>query len=158
MHHRSLVTAACAALALAACSSGGGGSTAPVGGGLPPAYGGGQCNPGTAVQLANPLPNQSGVNPNLGSITIVANGSNNALYSSYQSWQIVLQDTYGDQPIFGSPFQLVPDPNGPHPFASDFYYQSSLNGQLLPAGYNWNVFLGNVATGCGTNVIGTFST
>jgi hypothetical protein len=120
-------------LALTACGGGGGlgsvlGNNGPI-----------ECNPGTQVQLANPTPAQSGVNPNIGSITIVANGSNNTLYNSYGQWNLQLVDTFSGQTITGGQLSLVADPNGPHPYASDFYYQASIP-QLQP-GQNWNVQL-----------------
>ena len=75
------------------------------------------------MQLANPLPFQSGVNPNIGQITIVVNGNNNALSQNYQSLNITLIDNFGNR-ITGNALQPVADPNGPHPYGSDFYYQS----------------------------------
>lgn len=112
-----------AAVGLASCSGANllGGLTGNLGGVL---GGGGSCNPGTQVQLANPLPFATGVSPNIGSVTIVASGNNNYLYSNYQSMNITLLDNFGDQ-IPGGTLQLVSYPNGPHPYNSDFYYQSN---------------------------------
>lgn len=121
----------CIVLGLTACGGGGSGNLL----GNPNV----ECNPGTQVQLANPAPGQSGVNPNVGSVTIVANGSNNALYSAYQQWNVLLVDTFTRQTIQGGQLALVPDPSGPHPYGSDFYYQASIP-QLQP-GQNWNVEL-----------------
>jgi hypothetical protein len=141
------VPAALAALVLSACgSSGSSGSnpgTFPIPGGPPPT----QFCAGTQVQLANPTPYQSGVSPNLSSITIVANGNSNALYNTYNQWQILLFDNYNDPPTIGGALQLVPDPNGPHPYNSDFYYSSSLQGQYLTPGTTWTAVLSN-AQGC----------
>jgi len=114
------------AIAMASCSSGagllgglGGGSN---GGGIFP---GTSCNPGTDVQLANPLPFQTGVNPNIGQITIVANGNNNYLGQNYQTMNITLVDSFGNQ-MSGGAFQPVSFTQGPHPYNSDFYYASSI--------------------------------
>jgi hypothetical protein len=110
------------ALALASCSGAGGllGNTG-TGGGI---FGSGtSCNPGTDVQLANPLPFQTGVNPNIGQIIIVANGNSSALAQNYQSLNITLIDDFGNR-LSGGALQLTSDANGPHPYNSDFYYQS----------------------------------
>lgn len=119
-----------AAVALASCGSSNllGGLT---GGNLGGVLGGGaSCNPGTQVQLANPLPFATGVNPNIGSVTIVADGNNNYLSQNYQSMNITLLDNFGDQ-IPGGSLNLVSDANGPHPYNSDFYYASNF-GPLQP--------------------------
>ncbi len=112
------------ALALASCSGAGGllGNTG-LGGGV---FGSQStsCNPGTDVQLANPIPFQSGVNPNIGQIIIVANGNNNPLAQNYQSLNITLLDSFGN-PTSGGALQPASYPNGPHPYNSDFYYQSA---------------------------------
>ncbi len=138
---------------LAACGSGGSGSSynPPFGGGG--GYGS-ACNPGTDVQLANPAPNSAGVPTNTGSITIVANTNANQLYQNYASWSIVLQGSYG--PINGGQLSLVSDPQGPHPFPSDFYYSSSFSG--LPGGQYFTVQLVNDSGYCNAVTIGNFST
>ena len=136
-----------AALVLSGCGSSGSGNSNP--GGTFPVPGGppvSQCT-GTQVQLANPTPYQSGVSPTIGSITVVANGNNNALYSTYQQWQVLLFDNFNDPPIIGNALQLVPDKNGPQPYNSDFYYSSSLQGQYLQPGTTWTVVLSN-SQGC----------
>ncbi len=121
------------ALALASCSGAGGilgnGGIGSIGGGG--IFGSGSsCNPGTDVQLANPVPYQSGVNPNIGEITIVANGNNNYLGQNYQSMNITLIDGSGNQ-IPGGALQPA-SPTGPHPYNSDYYYQSAFG----PLQYN----------------------
>jgi hypothetical protein len=138
------------ALALAACSGGGGGgnsSPLPIGG-----YNG-SCDPGTAVSLANPTPNSYGVPSNIGSVTIVASGNNNTLYSTYSGWSLFLQSGYGNS-IYGGSLSLVSDPSGPHPYASDFYYQSSVPG--LQPGQTYTVILSN--SNCNGVAVGQFST
>ena len=117
--------------------------------------GGLTCNPGTQVQLASPTSNQTGVSPGIGSITIVANGNNNTLYSTYNQWQITLTDNFGGS-VSGSQLSLVPDPSGPHPYPSDFYYSSSI-GQLT-AGRTWTVYLVENNNLCSPDSLGSFST
>jgi hypothetical protein len=111
------------ALALASCSGAGGllGNSG-LGGGV---FGSSTtCNPGTDVQLANPLPFQTGVNPNIGQITIVANGNNNALAQNYQTLNITLVDSFGNR-IPGNALQPADGRSYAHPYSSDFYYQSA---------------------------------
>lgn len=110
-----------AALALASCSGAGGLlGNGGIGGIFGPSV---SCNPGTDVQLADPLPFQSGVNPNIGHVTIVADGNNNPLGQNYQSLNITLVDGFGNL-ISGGALQLVDGRNLAHPYSSDFYYQS----------------------------------
>jgi len=120
------------ALALASCSGAGGllgsGGIGSIGGGILGSST--SCNPGTDVQLANPVPFQSGVNPNIGQIVIVANGNNNALGQNYQSLNITLIDDFGNR-IPGGELQPASYPNGPHPYNSDYYYSSGI-GPLQP--------------------------
>lgn len=136
------------ALALASCSGAGGilgnGGIGGIGGGgiFGPSA---SCNPGTDVQLANPLPFQSGVNPNIGQITIVANGNNNALGQSYQSLNITLIDGFGSQ-VSGGALQPVAMPNGPHPYASDYYYQSAFGPLQSNTTYTAELTLFNYST------------
>lgn len=145
---RLLLVSACAG-ALNACSGGSGSSYNPPGGGYSP-----PCSPGTNVQLANPTPNAFGVPTNTGTITIVANGNANQLYQTYGAWNVVLQGGYG--PITGGALSLVPDPSGPHPFPSDFYYSSSF--ATLPSGQNFTVQLANGPGFCAPVTIGSFTT
>lgn len=144
--------AAIASLALGLTACGGGGGYNNNNGGL---FGGGNnsCYPGTQVQLARPAQGQSNVG-SINSIEIVANGNNNTLYQSYQSWQLQVQDQFGNQ-LSGSALSLVSDTSGPHPYASDYYYSSSF--QSLQPGDSYNVFLVQ-SGGCQALNIGGFST
>lgn len=109
------------AVALASCSGAGGLLGNSGAGGI---FGSSAtCNPGTDVQLANPLPFQSGVNPSLGQVTIVANGNTSALAQNYQSLNITLVDDFGNR-ISGGALQPVDGRSYAHPYNSDFYYQS----------------------------------
>lgn len=139
-------------LALAACG-GGGRSTAPGPFGPNPFVV--QCDPQTNVQLASPVPGQSGVSTTIGSITIVANGNNNLLYTTYPQWYVTLIDNQGNT-VNGGSLKLVPFPNGPHPYQSDFYYSSSI--PTLPAGSSWSAGLVEAGQNCSPDFLGNFST
>ena len=140
------------ALALTACS-GSGGIGSIIGGGANAL----QCDAGTRVQLANPQSFQSGVSSNVGQITIVADGNSNTLYNTYGQWNVVLTPAFSGYPIQGGSLTPVPYPNGPHPYASDYYYSSSVQG--LTPGTNWNVSLQqNTGTPCTPIPLGSFST
>ena len=118
-------------------------------------YGLSQCDTGTQEQLASPTPGQTGVSTTIGQVIMVANGNNNALGNSYSQWQITLTDNFGNT-IVGGPLNLVPFPSGPHPYASDFYYSSSI--QQLASGRTYNAFLTRNGTPCPTIQLGSFST
>ncbi len=131
------------ALALASCSGAGGlgnilGGIGNIGGGIF----GASCNPGTDVQLANPVPYQSSVNPNIGQIIIVANGNSNYLGQNYQSLNITLIDDSGSQ-MSGGALQLTAYPKGPHPYNTDFYYQSSFGPLQIGRTYTADLTLAN---------------
>jgi hypothetical protein len=147
-----LVLPATLALSLAACSGSGAlGGLGPVFGNVP------QCDTGTQVQLANPTPFQNGVNSNIGQITIVANGNSNNLYNTYGQWNIVLTPTSGGNPVQGGSLSLVDGHTLTHPYASDFYYGSSVPN--LTAGVTWNVSLQqNNGVSCTAVPLESFST
>jgi hypothetical protein len=145
-----------AAVALAACNGNGGAGSIFGGGGNPGAPYVAQCDPGTQVQLANPLNQQTNVSTNIGSITIVANGNSNVLYTMPSQWSLLLTDGVGDSISTGS-LSPVADPNGPHPWGSDFYYSGSLQQQLI-AGDTWTVSLLQTNASCTAQPVGTFST
>ncbi|HET9392472.1 MAG TPA: hypothetical protein VFO29_02945 [Candidatus Rubrimentiphilum sp.] len=132
------------ALGLASCGGAGLGGIL-GGGGIGGALGGGSCDPGTQVQLANPVPFQSGVNPNIGQIVIVASGNNNYLGRSYQTFNVTLIDDFGNR-IPGGSLQPVAYPNGPHPYDSDFYYQSSFGPLQFNSTYTAELTLANDST------------
>lgn len=144
-----LALASSLVFALTACGGGGiGNILGPIGGTQT------QCDTGTQVQLSNPQPDQTGVSTNIGQITIVANGQNNALHNSYNQWYLTLTDQFGNT-IQGGNLSPVPR-NGPAPYASDFYYASSI-GQL-PAGSTWSVKLNEQNANCAAVPLQTFST
>ena len=113
------------------------------------------CVTGTSQQLAAPLPSQTGVAATVGQVTVVAFGSNNTLYSSYNQWIVTLTDDTGT-PWNGSPLRLVSDPSGPHPYPSDFYYSSSL--PMLNAGHTYRAYLSQPSAACTPVLLGQFST
>lgn len=113
------------------------------------------CDPGTQVQLANPGPNQSGVSQGIGTITIVTNGNDNALASSYAQWSVIIADD-NDHKINGGPLNLVSDRNGPHPYSSDYYYSSAVT--ALPTGRHWSAGLVQSNGKCSPDFLGNFST
>lgn len=147
-----LLAVAAITLALTACG-GGGGSYSPANPFNPNPFTA-QCDPGTAVQLANPQPGQT-ASSTMGSVTIVASGNNNTLYNTYPQWSVVLTDNFGNQ-ITGGSLSLVAFPNGPHPYQSDFYYSSSI--PSLPTGRQWAAGLVNTASGCSPVFLGDFFT
>ncbi|HVA36471.1 MAG TPA: hypothetical protein VNJ51_02530 [Candidatus Dormibacteraeota bacterium] len=139
-----VVTAACV-LGLAACGSSGGGSTSLVTA---------SCDPGTQVQLASPLPNQTGVSTTIGQVVIVAYGSNGALNTNPGSWSLTLVSSFGS-PVISSGLSPFSYPSGPHPYPSDFYYAATIPA-LSPA-TSYNVYLGQ-GSSCTPIPVGSFST
>lgn len=136
--------------ALAACS--GGGSS-----GLPNPGSTALCDSNSAgLQLARPLPNQSLVSTNTSSIEIVDNGNGDQLASNTNQFDLNLFDNFGNEIITGT-LAAVADPNGPHPYASDFFYSGTLNGTLLP-GRTYSVYLNAPNTACSRGLVGQFST
>lgn len=149
-----LAAASSLIVALSACSGSGLGG---VLGGLNPISGAGpiQCDTGTQVQLASPQPGQTGVSGDIGQIIIVADGNNNALYNTYNQWNITLTDQFGEH-VSGGNVSLVSYPSGPHPYPSDYYYASSI-GRLTP-GATWSVQLNEQNANCSPVPLNSFST
>ncbi|MBC5810749.1 MAG: hypothetical protein GIW95_07860 [Candidatus Eremiobacteraeota bacterium] len=139
-------------LGLTACSGGGNNGTS-----IPNQISG-TCDPGTQVQLANPISGQSGVSTNPGSVVVVANGNNNTLGNTFQSWNVVLQDNFGNQFAAGN-LVLATRPGNiaaPGPYPSDFYYSSSISN--LSPGRTYSVGLNIFTSNCNPLFIGSFST
>jgi hypothetical protein len=140
-------------LGLTACGGGGnGGSFSPYGSsGL---YA--DACAGTQVALASPQAGAYNVPTNIGQITIVANGSGNALSQNPAAFTLEVSDSgymQGDY-FTTSPLNPVSDTNGPHPYASDYYYQLNFSQQLLTQ-QTWTVYL--VSAAC-SQPVGQFST
>lgn len=144
-------------IAVAGCGGGGANSgTSPV----PFGNGSGICDPGTNVSLA--FPNNTpgnfptGVSTGIGRVEIVANGNNNTLGQSYAQFDTILVPNFGGQ-VQGGFLTLTSDGGGPHPYTSDFYYNSAIGG--LQSGVTYTVYL-NVpsSANCVPVAIGQFST
>jgi len=143
-------------LALAAC--GGGGSTGTSG--IPNPGSNAICDSNSqGLQLARPGPGQGGVSSGTNTIEIVSSGNSDQLYQSYQQFDLILRDNFGNQIVTG-PLSLVADPSGPHPYPNppgDFYYSGTLQGGLTPGDF-YTVYLNAPNTNCTPGVVGSFST
>lgn len=114
------------------------------------------CQTGTLVQVVSPTPGQFASNVN--AITIVASGSNDNIHPNPQSWSLNAVTNGGAIGISGGPLNPFDGRNLPHPFTSDFYYQSQLS-QTLPPGYTWTVTLQQNNVSCtAVQLPQTFST
>jgi hypothetical protein len=137
---------AVALIALAACS--GGSSTLPNPGST------GICDPDAgSISLARP---SVGFSQNGNSIEIVSSSSTDQLHGNPGQFDLILRDNFNNEIDTGF-LTLVPDPNGPHPYSSDFYYQGTLQGNLS-FGRSYNVFLNAPSTACSPGFVGSFST
>jgi hypothetical protein len=138
----------------AGCGGGGSSGTNPV-----PPFFNGICDPGTNVSLAFPNNTQgnfpTGVSTGIGRVEIVANGNNNTLFNSYAQFDTILVSNFGQ--VQGGFLTLTSDNGGPHPYASDFYYNSSIGG--LQSNTVYTVYL-NVPSNssCQPVAIGQFAT
>ncbi|MDQ2858430.1 MAG: hypothetical protein M3R53_07235 [Candidatus Eremiobacteraeota bacterium] len=126
-----------AAAALSACGGGGSSSSnVPL------------CGSDTQYQLASP---QSGayVGPGTPTVEIVANGSSNQIYNSFQNFDLLFVPTNASYPTVptGSLSQSS-DPNGYHPYSSDFYYKGTVLSPGLTAGLTYNVYLNVFTSNC----------
>jgi hypothetical protein len=150
------------AVSLVVVAGCGGGST---GNALPPFFGNGACDPQTSVQLAYPNdtsgnPTPTGVSTNIGHVEIVAQSNTTALGSSSASWDTILIPTNGvsqiGNAISGGFLTVASDPNGPHPFTTDFYWNSSI--PTLQPGVLYVVQLNVPNSTCSPVTVGQFGT
>jgi hypothetical protein len=126
------------------------------GGGLGNIFGGNpQCQPGTQVQLVSPTPFQ--LDSNVNQVTVVANGSNDNIHPNPQNWSVTLVGNFGGAAIAGGDLNPVDGRPFPHPFGSDFYYQSQLP-QTLASGVTWSVSLQQNNSNCVPYPLQSFST
>ena len=140
-------------LALAAC--GGGGSTGTSG--IPNPGSNAICDSNSqGLQLDNPRPGQGGVSSGTNTIEIVSNGNSDQLYQSYQQFDLILRDNFGNQIVTG-PLSLSAPDNSNKPYSSDFYYTGTLQGGLTPGDF-YTVYLNAPNTNCTPGVVGSFST
>ena len=105
------------------------------------------------LQVARPTP---GFGQNGNNIEIVDNGNGDQLNQFTNQFDLNLIDNFGSEIDTGF-LSLVADPNGPHPYTSDFFYQGALNSGLLP-GRTYNVYLNAPNTNCTRGFVGSFST
>lgn len=148
-------------LAAAGCSGGSSSS----GTGTVPFFGNGACDPGTPVQLAFPNdtqgnPTPQGVSTTIGHIEIVAQSNATTLGTSSTSWDTILIPTNGfsqiGPAITGGFLTVTSDPGGPHPFTTDFYWNSSI--PTLQSGVLYVVQLNVPSSNCTPVTIGQFGT
>lgn len=149
-------------LGITACSGAGGSNTPVFGPGV--GSGGGYtyqpCNIGASVTLANPQSGAYGVPTNTGTLEIVTYGNNNAISQNPGSWTLALQTYSGALTPFNGTLAVTSDPNGYHPYPSDFYYDQSVSG--LQAGQQYTVYVEQIgyqySGGNCASAIGSFST
>jgi hypothetical protein len=136
-------------ISFSACGGGGGGGTAPV----PSSQ---FCGNDTQYALANPQ-NGGFVNSGTPAVEIVANGNNNTIANSFQNFDLIFVPQFGNNQVFTGSLSPTADPNGPHPFASDFYYSATVQPPGLFAGQQYSVFL-NANANCNPIPLGTLFT
>jgi hypothetical protein len=100
------------------------------------------CNPGIALQLANPVPAQTGVSTSIGQVILVTSGS----FTPYAQWQTIIVGSDGSQYSGGS-LNPVSGTTLPHPYPSDFYYSSAIQNPLS-VGVTYTVQLNNFTSTC----------
>jgi hypothetical protein len=131
-------------LALAGC--GGGSSTVPNSFGL--------CDANAqSISIARPTP---GYPMNGNQIEIVSSTNQDQLNGSPNAFDLNLVDNFGNEIDTGG-LNAVPDPNGPHPYGSDFFYAATLNASLL-GGRTYNVYLNAPSSSCQRGLIGQIFT
>jgi hypothetical protein len=156
-HPVRLARALIAASVIIAAGCGGGGSS----GSNPVPFNGGSCDPGTSISLA--FPNNTngnfptGVPTNIGRVEIVASDNNNIIANSFTQFDtfLVPQNGFGGN-IQGGFLTTTADPNGPHPYTRDFYYNSSIPG--LQPGVTYTVYINVPSNNCQPIPFGQFST
>ncbi|HEV2738929.1 MAG TPA: hypothetical protein VGU66_10155 [Candidatus Elarobacter sp.] len=115
------------------------------------------CDPNNSgIQLARPAAGQFGVATNTNTIEIVANGNADQLGQFTNQFDLNLIDNFNNEIDTGT-LTAVADPNGPHPYQSDFFYSGTLNGSLLPS-RTYSVYLNAPNTNCSRGLVGQFST
>jgi hypothetical protein len=148
-HPVRLARALIAVSILAAAAGCGGGS----GNSLPGSGNGQLCDSNAgSITVARPTP---GFGQNGNTIEIVSSSSTDDLHGNPGAFDLNLQSNFGNT-ITGS-LSLVPDPSGPHPYTSDFYYQGTLQ-TPLQAGVTYSVFLNVPSSNCSPGFVGSFST
>lgn len=156
LRHHPVRLARALVVASVVAAAGCGGSTST--GTNPVPFNGGSCDPGTSIQLAFPNNTNgnfpSGVPTNIGHIEIVASGNNNTLSNSYTQFDTVLVGN--GQQVQGGFLTITSDQGGPHPYSSDFYYNSSI--PTLQPGVLYTVYINVPSNSCQPIPFGQFST
>jgi hypothetical protein len=135
-------------IAAAGCGGGGSSSNIPNGGSFA------ICDSNSAgLALARPTP---GFSANGNQIEIVDNGNGDQLAQFTSQYDLNLVDNFGNEVDTGF-LTAVPDPSGPHPYGSDFFYAGTLNSGLQ-SGRTYTVYLNAPNTNCSRGVVGSFST
>ncbi len=133
----------------AGCGGGSGSSTIP---------GGGNTNNvcdfnAQSIALARPAP---GFGMNGNNIEIVSSTDQDDLHQNPAAYDLNLRDQFNNL-IITSALSLFPDPQGPHPYTNDFYYQGALQSPLQ-SGRTYNVYLNAPNSNCQAGFVGSFST
>lgn len=118
----------------------------------------GPCNPDAQVQLSIPVQGSINNSSNITSVEIVANGSNNQLYSSFAQYQLVAIPSFGGTFASTNNLSRASDPNGYHPYQNDFYYAANFNSNQFVSGTTYSIYLNAQSTNCQPSFVGSFST
>lgn len=139
---RARIAFVCAGLiALTACGGGASTGTAPV-----PNFG--FCGNDTQYALARPTTGQSFAS-GTPTIEIVANGNNNTIAQSFQNFNLLLlPNNSSSNQVQTGPLTAASDPNGFHPFTSDFYYSGTVVSPGLFPGQQYFVYLNAFTSNC----------
>ncbi|HEY0395000.1 MAG TPA: hypothetical protein VGD01_10955 [Candidatus Elarobacter sp.] len=134
-------------IAVAGCGGGSSSSsTVPNGNGVCDANAG-------SIAIARPT---AGFPSNGNSVEIVSSTSSDELHGNPGAFDLILVDNFNQQTVTGL-LTILPDNNGPHPYANDFYYQGTLSTGLL-SGRTYNVFLNAPNSSCTPGFVGSFTT
>ena len=129
-------------IAVAAGCGGGSNST------LPNSGNGQLCDSNAgSISIARPT---AGFPSNGNTLEIVSSSSTDDLHGNPGAFDLLLNNS-----IATSTLSIFPDPNGPHPYTTDFYYQANLPAGL-PSG-TYNVFLNAPNSACTPGFVGTLS-
>jgi hypothetical protein len=144
-HHPVRLARALIAVSILAAAAGCGGGS---GNSLPGSGNGQLCDSNAgSITIARPT---NGFPSNGNTIEIVSSSSTDDLHGNPGAFDLFLNNNSN----VTSTLSLVADPNGPHPYTTDFFYQAS-----LPAGLSgtYNVFLNVPNSTCQPGFIGTVS-
>jgi hypothetical protein len=126
--------------------------------GTPPRRRSVRVTPTRRCSCRSPVQGSTGNSPNITSIEIVANGSNNQLYNSYAQYQLVAIPSFGGTFSSTNNLSRASDNNGYHPYQSDFYYAANFNSNQFVPGTTYSIYLNVQSTNCQPSFVGSFST